>query len=183
MKTWLKIVIGISLLSAGIGIWLWLDRQRGQVTSLQPTTNRDDMLSLIAQIASTGSGTTMIVAADNKVDKEANKGLSTNDYTNDDQAKLTNLALVASSGNYSDLSGKPSIPVNASDVGAYTTTQTDDLLKGKITFVSASSMDEVNAAATGTKRLFIELDNGSSADAELYYYSPRVGRYKVFIFK
>ncbi len=66
-----------------------------------------------------------------KVDKVTGKGLSTNDYTNAEKTKLagiedganyythpqkhnaneiTGLAAVATSGNYSDLSGKPTIP-------------------------------------------------------------------------
>ena len=45
-----------------------------------------------------------------KVDKVTGKGLSTNDYTNAAKAKVDALAPVATSGNYNDLSNKPTIP-------------------------------------------------------------------------
>lgn len=46
----------------------------------------------------------------NKVDKVTGKGLSTNDYTDTDKAKVDGLAAVALSGSYDDLTDKPSIP-------------------------------------------------------------------------
>ena len=45
-----------------------------------------------------------------KVDKVTGKGLSTNDYTNAAKAKVDALAPVATSGNYNDLTNKPTIP-------------------------------------------------------------------------
>ena len=45
-----------------------------------------------------------------KVDKVTGKGLSTNDYTDADKAKIDALAPVATSGNYNDLTNKPTIP-------------------------------------------------------------------------
>ena len=45
-----------------------------------------------------------------KVDKVDGKGLSTNDYTAADKAKVDALALVATSGSYNDLTDKPTIP-------------------------------------------------------------------------
>ena len=45
-----------------------------------------------------------------KVDKVDGKGLSTNDYTDADKAKVDALALVATSGSYNDLTNKPTIP-------------------------------------------------------------------------
>ena len=45
-----------------------------------------------------------------KVDKVAGKGLSTNDYTDAAKAKVDALAPVATSGNYNDLTNKPTIP-------------------------------------------------------------------------
>ena len=45
-----------------------------------------------------------------KVDKVTGKGLSTNDYTDADKAKVDALAPVATSGNYDDLTNKPTIP-------------------------------------------------------------------------
>ena len=46
---------------------------------------------------------------DEKVDKVNGKGLSTNDYTNIDKAKVNNLQNVAFSGSYDDLTNKPEI--------------------------------------------------------------------------
>ena len=45
-----------------------------------------------------------------KVDKVTGKGLSSNDYTDAAKAKVDSLAPVATSGNYNDLSDKPTIP-------------------------------------------------------------------------
>ena len=45
-----------------------------------------------------------------KVDKVTGKGLSSNDYTDAAKAKVDSLASVATSGNYNDLSNKPTIP-------------------------------------------------------------------------
>ena len=51
-----------------------------------------------------------------KVDKVSGKGLSTNDYTNEEKNKLSNLSTVATSGNYNDLTNKPSIPTKTSQL-------------------------------------------------------------------
>lgn len=45
-----------------------------------------------------------------KVDKVTGKGLSTEDYTTAEKNKLANLSTVATSGNYNDLTNKPTIP-------------------------------------------------------------------------
>ena len=45
-----------------------------------------------------------------KVDKVTGKGLSSNDYTDAAKAKVDALAPVATSGNYDDLTNKPTIP-------------------------------------------------------------------------
>ena len=45
-----------------------------------------------------------------KVDKVTGKGLSSNDYTDAAKAKVDALASVATSGNYNDLTDKPTIP-------------------------------------------------------------------------
>ena len=42
-----------------------------------------------------------------KVESETGKGLSTNDYTNGDKEKVDNLKAVATTGNFSDLTGRP----------------------------------------------------------------------------
>ena len=50
-----------------------------------------------------------------KVDKVTGKGLSTNDYTDAAKAKVDALAPVATSGNYNDLTNKPTIPTAYDD--------------------------------------------------------------------
>lgn len=50
-----------------------------------------------------------------KVDKVTGKGLSSNDYTDAAKAKVDALAPVATSGNYNDLSNKPTIPTAYDD--------------------------------------------------------------------
>ncbi len=52
----------------------------------------------------------------NKVDKVTGKGLSANDYDDTAKSKVDNLAAVASSGSYSDLGDKPSIPAVLTDL-------------------------------------------------------------------
>lgn len=52
----------------------------------------------------------------NKVDKVTGKQLSSNDYTNAEKSKLANLSSVATSGSYTDLSNKPTIPSKTSDL-------------------------------------------------------------------
>lgn len=51
-----------------------------------------------------------------KVDKVNGKGLSTEDYTTTEKNKLANLSTVATSGNYNDLTNKPSIPTKTSQL-------------------------------------------------------------------
>lgn len=53
---------------------------------------------------------------DNKVDKVTGKGLSTNDYDTAAKTKVDALKTVATTGSYSDLSDKPTIPSKISDL-------------------------------------------------------------------
>lgn len=61
---------------------------------------------------------TLTAGLTGKVDKEAGKVLSSNDYTGAEKSKLAGLAAVASSGSYADLIEKPAIPSSAADIGA-----------------------------------------------------------------
>ena len=56
------------------------------------------------------------VDLDEKVDKVSGKGLSTNDYTNEEKDKLSNLSTIATSGSYNDLIDKPTIPTKTSEL-------------------------------------------------------------------
>lgn len=51
-----------------------------------------------------------------KVEKEIGKGLSSNDFTDAYKSIIDELSLVATSGKYSDLTGKPSIPQSSADL-------------------------------------------------------------------
>ena len=55
-------------------------------------------------------------ALDSKVDKVVGKQLSDENYTLAEKNKLSNLSTVATSGSYNDLSNKPTIPSNISDL-------------------------------------------------------------------
>lgn len=102
------------------------------------------------------------VLDEKKVDKVSGKGLSTEDYTTVDKTKLSGIAAgaevnvnadwsatsggaqilnkptlstVATSGNYADLSNKPSIPSKTSELtkdDVYTKTETDEALSAKV---------------------------------------------------
>ena len=61
---------------------------------------------------------------DTKVDKVTGKGLSTNDFTNSYKNTIDGLSTVATTGDYDDLSGKPTIP------SASTTTPSADTSSG-----------------------------------------------------
>lgn len=62
----------------------------------------DDIADNMADIASLQS---------EKVDKVTGKGLSTEDFTTAEKAKLADLATVATTGDYDDLSNTPTVPV------------------------------------------------------------------------
>ena len=53
---------------------------------------------------------------DNKVDKVTGKGLSTNDFTNTYKSAIDGLSTVATTGDYDDLTDKPTIPSKISDL-------------------------------------------------------------------
>lgn len=66
---------------------------------------------------------------DKKVEKVDGKGLSTNDFTNEDKEKLANLSSVSMTGDYNDLFNKPEIP---SVEGLATEGYVDDVVTGKV---------------------------------------------------
>ena len=103
-------------------------------TSTNPVQNKVISEALSSGISSLS--TSFSTELDKKVDKETGKGLSTNDYTDDDKTKVTNaitshqdlsayaksasLAKVATSGSYNDLSDTPTIPTVPTKVSAFT---------------------------------------------------------------
>ena len=103
-------------------------------TSTNPVQNKVISEALSSGISSLS--TSFSTELDKKVDKETGKGLSTNDYTDDDKTKVANaitshqdlsayaksasLAKVATSGSYNDLSDTPTIPTVPTKVSAFT---------------------------------------------------------------
>lgn len=69
------------------------------------------------------------VLINRKVDKVAGKGLSTNDYTNEEKEKLANISTVSMTGDYNDLFNKPEIP---STEGLATELYVDDVVSTKV---------------------------------------------------
>lgn len=66
---------------------------------------------------------------DKKVEKVDGKGLSTNDFTNEEKEKLAGLSSVSMTGDYNDLFNKPEIP---STEGLATELYVDDVVTAKV---------------------------------------------------
>ena len=104
---------------------------------------------------------------DGKVDKVTGKGLSSNDYTDAAKAKVDALAPVATSGNYNDLTSKPTIPTALPNPNALTFT-------GAVTGSydgSAPLSVEIPSSSGGGGGSTVELDTtlseaGKAADAK-----------------
>lgn len=94
-------------------------------------------------------------ALDNKVDKISGKGLSTNDFTDSYKNTIDGLSDVASSGSYTDLTNKPTIPDSTSDL-------TND--SGFIT----------SAAITGKEDSSNKVASWSSTTTDVHYPSEKL---------
>lgn len=90
---------------------------------------------------------------DDKVDKVSGKGLSTNDYDNTAKNKVDNLATVATSGSYNDLSNKPTIP-----------TVTDTIANGNSNAVSSDAVYDALALKANSGDLATVATTGSWND-------------------
>lgn len=92
-----------------------LTNDSGFITS-SAISGKEDTSNKVASWSSTTTDThypsekLVKSSLDNKVDKVSGKSLSTNDYDNTAKNKVDNLATVATSGSYNDLSNKPTIP-------------------------------------------------------------------------
>ena len=105
----------------------------------------------------------------NKVEKEQGKGLSSNDYTDADKAKVDNLKSVATSGSYNDLTDKPTIPdvsdlatkaevsAKAYSADVYTKSEVDGKVAdaGKVKSVSVNGQTPAQPDANGNVNLVI----------------------------
>ena len=105
--------------------------------------------------------TSVIPDISGKVDKVDGKGLSTNDYTTPEKNKLANLATVATSGSYNDLSNKPSIPDSTSDL-----TNDGDGIKPFLTEHQDISGKLDKSLGTGKKNLNVVTDASGNITTE-----------------
>lgn len=86
------------------------------LTSHQDISGKEDKTSKVSSWSATTTNNNypseklVKDSLDGKVDAISGKGLSTNDYDNIAKGKVDNLATVATSGSYNDLTNKPSIP-------------------------------------------------------------------------
>ena len=88
--------------------FLWLDSHENRTYRWSAVVNSENAWSVtLPELVNTDR---MIADLSEKVDKVAGKGLSTNDYTYADKAKVDALVPVATSGSYNDLTDKPTIP-------------------------------------------------------------------------
>lgn len=94
----------------------------GNTTTFTVTNGSDATVDIVPAWNSTTSDAKVPseklakTSLDGKVDKVTGKGLSTNDFTNSYKSTIDGLSTVATSGSYSDLSNKPSIPSSSSDL-------------------------------------------------------------------
>ena len=88
------------------------------LTPLEKTSNKVTSWSSTTTDGHYPSETLVKNSLDNKVDKETGKGLSTNDYTTDEQTKLAGIATGATKVEASSTNGK--IKINGTDTTVYT---------------------------------------------------------------
>ena len=109
--------------------------------------------------------TTMTTALGNKVDKVSGKGLSTEDYTTAEKTKLANLATVATTGSYNDLTDKPVIPEGTDLSGYYDKTEVDGLLDDKVDKVSGKGLS-TNDYTDAEKTKLAGIASGAEANVQ-----------------
>lgn len=101
--------------------------------------------------------TSIDTALSNKVDKVTGKGLSTNDFTNSYKSSLDNLKTVATSGSYTDLTNKPSIPTKTSDLTNDSNFITSSAITGMLT-----TSDIANNLTTTTTGKVLDASQGKA---------------------
>lgn len=101
--------------------------------------------------------TSVIPDISGKVDKVEGKGLSSNDYTTTEKNKLANLATVATSGSYNDLSNKPNIPDSTSDLtndSGFLTSHQD--ISGKVDIAQGTQKKNLNVVTDANGNITTE---------------------------
>lgn len=133
-----------------------LNNDSGFLTTHQDITGKQDKSNIVTSWSVTTSDakypSEKLVKSDldKKVDKVNGKGLSTNDYDNTAKNTVDNLAAVATSGSYNDLSNKPTIPsvvdvVADNNANAVSSNAVYDEL-----ILKADSADLASVATTGS---------------------------------
>lgn len=133
-----------------------LNNDSGFLTTHQDITGKQDKSNIVTSWSVTTSDakypSEKLVKSDldKKVDKVSGKGLSTNDYDNTAKNTVDNLATVATSGSYNDLSNKPTIPsvvdvVADNNANAVSSNAVYDEL-----ILKADSADLASVATTGS---------------------------------
>lgn len=111
-----------------------------------------------------------------KVDKEPDKGLSTNDYTTAEKTKLSGIAAGAEANVQSDwnatsgaayIKNKPTIPSNVSDLtndsGFVNTSGVNSIINSRMEVISRSAYNALTPTQQASKIYFIYEDTNSSA--------------------
>ena len=122
-------------------------------------SGKQDVSNLVTSFNSTTSDSKypseklVKTSLDGKVDTVSGKGLSTNDYDNTAKGKVDNLATVATSGSYNDLSNKPTIP-----------TVVDTVADSNANAVSSNAVYDALALKANTSSLATVATTGSYSD-------------------
>lgn len=109
--------------------------------SFEDSTNKVTTLTASSTDVQYPSAKVVYDSLENKVTKETGKGLSENDYTDTDKAKVDGLATVASTGDYDDLINTPTIPEQIQSDWNQSDTTAKDFIKNKPTIVNPVQSD------------------------------------------
>lgn len=133
-----------------------LNNDSGFLTTHQDITGKQDKSNIVTSWSVTTSDakypSEKLVKSDldKKVDKVNGKGLSTNDYDNTAKNTVDNLAAVATSGSYNDLSNKPTIPTVVDVVANNNANAVSSNAVYDAVALKASSADLATVATSGS---------------------------------
>ena len=133
-----------------------LNNDSGFLTTHQDITGKQDKSNIVTSWSVTTSDakypSEKLVKSDldKKVDKVNGKGLSTNDYDNTAKNTVDNLATVATSGSYNDLSNKPTIPTVVDVVADNNANAVSSNAVYDAVALKASSADLATVATSGS---------------------------------
>ena len=133
-----------------------LNNDSGFLTTHQDITGKQDKSNIVTSWSVTTSDakypSEKLVKSDldKKVDKVSGKSLSTNDYDNTAKNTVDNLAAVATSGSYNDLSNKPTIPTVVDVVADNNANAVSSNAVYDAVALKASSADLATVATSGS---------------------------------